>query len=411
NEPIGALKSEAVWYAVLEELDQDSAWFSGDPECTAFVSFETAEGKPLQPEAFKKNLVSFLKSRAKGWSIAMDRETAVTLDSREAADAAVQNIIRLYTPGYGNDDIILDMGVDIEENYEIIPGIFEKKSILGQDDAERFLLKGTLEEKDYTVVSKDTISSIAKKYGLTVKDICKANPRLNPDKIYPGDVINLIVPKPYLHVRADYTHIYNQKIPYYTEIIWDDTMYRTISRVERPGVSGRERITASEAALNGQLAERTIILRETLSLPVSCILRQGTLRTPEDILVASSILPEGLGKISSFFGPRWGTFHGGIDLGVDIGTPIFAYTTGTVTYAGYSSMFGYNIEIEHSEGLKTRYCHCSQLLMKNGDKVYGKQTIALSGNTGYSTGPHVHFEIQLNGRTTDPLVFLKNTVK
>lgn len=416
--PIGVLKSEAVWYTILEEIKDDSIWFTTDVVSRDSVSFETAQGREgdkaqpiMQPETFKKSLRAFLNSQIKGVSLVIEGEPVLSLGTRKEAETVLQEIIELYTPQGMEDDEIKDLRQTVSEGWDAVPGIISRVNILTQENAKKFLLKGTLEEKNYAVVRGDTIWSIAKKHNLTVDDVSKANPGLNPEKIYPADIINLIVPKPYIHVRADYTHVFVRQIPYRTEIIRDDDMYRTDYVVERAGVSGRERVTTRETMLNGQLTEQDIVFVANLSQPVACILRQGTKRTPEDVLVGSCMLPEGLGKVSSYFGPRWGTFHAGIDMGVDTGTPIHAYKSGTVTFAGYSPKYGNYVDIDHSNGICTRYGHCSELLVKREESVSGGEIIALSGNTGYSTGPHVHFEIQLDGRPIDPLRYLKDTFK
>lgn len=99
--------------------------------------------------------------------------------------------------------------------------------------------------------------------------------------------------------------------------------------------------------------------------------------------------------------------HAGIDVGVPTGTPILAPADGVVTVAGWAGECGIKIQIEHGDGWDTRYCHNSRSLVSVGQQVKQGQTIALSGNTGgYSTGPHLHFEVRKNGTPLDPLKFV-----
>jgi len=122
------------------------------------------------------------------------------------------------------------------------------------------------------------------------------------------------------------------------------------------------------------------------------------------------------GPITSPYGSRWGRFHYGIDIGNQRGAPVFAAASGkvvkTVDYCveGKSSCggrYGNYITLEHPNGLKTRYAHLSKLLVNLGDEVSQGQNIGLIGNTGRSTGPHVHFEVIVNGRKVNPFNYTK----
>ena len=106
------------------------------------------------------------------------------------------------------------------------------------------------------------------------------------------------------------------------------------------------------------------------------------------------------GIITSRFGARSSirvSNHTGLDIGASIGTPIKAAATGTVTFAGYKGSYGYMVVISHSNEVETYYGHCSKLYVTAGQKVNQGDVIAAVGNTGNSTGPHLHFEIRVNG--------------
>lgn len=114
------------------------------------------------------------------------------------------------------------------------------------------------------------------------------------------------------------------------------------------------------------------------------------------------------GILTSSFGWRWGRMHKGIDIAGPTGTPIVAAAKGTIQFAGWNSGgYGYLVEIRHSDGSLTRYAHNSRLLVNRGEWVEQGQAIALMGSTGYSTGPHCHFEIHPAGRgAVNPLAYL-----
>ncbi len=120
----------------------------------------------------------------------------------------------------------------------------------------------------------------------------------------------------------------------------------------------------------------------------------------------SFIWPVSGGRISSHFGPRWGGFHEGLDIAVPTGTPVRATKEGYVIFSGWNGGYGNVVDIDHGGGVVTRYAHNSRLLVRRGSFVYQGQVIAYSGNTGRSTGPHVHFEIRHNGRPVNPIRYL-----
>ena len=112
------------------------------------------------------------------------------------------------------------------------------------------------------------------------------------------------------------------------------------------------------------------------------------------------------GPITSPFGPRWGTIHPGIDIGVPEGTPIHAAAAGTVIWCGWESGYGNLTVIDHHNGLATAYGHQSKIEVSCGQNVDQGQQIGLVGCTGYCFGAHLHFEVRVNGTPVDPLGYL-----
>lgn len=148
------------------------------------------------------------------------------------------------------------------------------------------------------------------------------------------------------------------------------------------------------------LAEITQDLASTGSECVSDVFVQHFLSLlipgPEEHLPAQ-------GDFTSGFGLRWGRHHRGIDIANAIGTPIHAVWSGEVVDAQWSGGYGLTVEIRHPDGTLTRYAHCSQVLVSVGERVTAGQIIAEMGNTGSSTGPHLHFEvIDKSGVAVDP---------
>jgi murein DD-endopeptidase MepM/ murein hydrolase activator NlpD len=112
------------------------------------------------------------------------------------------------------------------------------------------------------------------------------------------------------------------------------------------------------------------------------------------------------GPITSPFGWRWGRMHEGIDIGVGYGTPIGAAAGGTVIYAGWMEGYGNLVVIDHGGGLATAYGHQERIAVSVGEQVTQGQTIGYVGCTGHCFGPHLHFEVRVNGAPVDPLGYL-----
>jgi murein DD-endopeptidase MepM/ murein hydrolase activator NlpD len=150
-------------------------------------------------------------------------------------------------------------------------------------------------------------------------------------------------------------------------------------------------------------------------------LREDVYNETESILLKQTVLkdtlpnahPINVGYRSSGYGwridPILGirTFHKGLDFSAAVGDEILATASGMVMEAGKNHIYGNFLKIKHGGGIETRYAHASKLFVKKGDFVNKSDVIALVGNTGRSTGPHLHYEIRLNGRALDPRKYLK----
>ena len=108
---------------------------------------------------------------------------------------------------------------------------------------------------------------------------------------------------------------------------------------------------------------------------------------------------------------RWGRMHYGLDYAAPTGTPIYAADGGTVITAGWHGNYGYYIKIDHGANKVSLYAHCSKLLVKKGERVYQGQHIAEMGKTGRVTGPHLHFEVRVNGQHKDPMKYVGKKYK
>ena len=164
----------------------------------------------------------------------------------------------------------------------------------------------------------------------------------------------------------------------------------------------QDEINESEAlaAASAQLAAK-IAQSESSPAPGS-----GTDSSGAEPAPSSGFIWPVSGPITSPFGMRWGTLHPGIDIGVPTGTPIHAAGSGTVVWCGWMSGYGNLVMIDHHNGLATLYGHQSRIAVGCNQEVSQGDTIGYVGCTGFCTGPHLHFEVRLNGTPVDPLGYL-----
>src|SRR5450755_3499266 len=176
----------------------------------------------------------------------------------------------------------------------------------------------------------------------------------------------------------------------------------------------------SESGTDGQPAQIPSLTAMVDDLQTQLSSREQQLGVLENLILTrelnKQVYTEGRpvqeGWISSYFGRRADPFtgysavHKGLDFAGPEGSKVSAVAAGLVTYAGDRAGFGEMVEINHGNGLATRYCHNEKLLVKQGDMIRKGQDVALMGSTGHSTGPHLHFEVLKNGAQVDPLRFI-----
>lgn len=169
-----------------------------------------------------------------------------------------------------------------------------------------------------------------------------------------------------------------------------------------------------QSALAGARGNRAEFLREAAALAAESAALTARIRgAHESAGTAGDGRPSsgGLawpcdGVVVSGFGMRWGRMHEGLDIGCGNLTPNRAAAAGTVIYAGWLGGYGNFVVVDHGNGLSTAYAHASSLAVSVGQKVSQGQTVSLVGSTGNSSGPHLHFEVRVNGSAVDPLAYL-----
>ncbi|MCL2050949.1 MAG: M23 family metallopeptidase [Lachnospiraceae bacterium] len=326
-------------------------------------------------------------------------------------DYVLTDIFASATPAIEKDFADYDNGlisIDFGDTVEVVEAYLLPEELIDLDLAIEEITKEEEKNKIYEVVSGDTLSGISLKTNIPMDRIIELNDSLEHEgtTIRIGDELIITVPEPEIViVRKEERFIeeyYNEETIYIPIDDWYTTQTRTI---QEPS-AGIRNIAAITSYHNDNIVDREILKEEILYQAVPKIVERGTKIPP------TYIKPLSGGRLSSGFGSRSAptrgasTYHRGIDWATPVGTPIVASSGGVVAKAGWGSGYGYVVYINHPDGRQTRYGHLSRVLVTAGQNVSQGQRIALSGNTGISSGPHVHFEILINGVQVNPLRYL-----
>ena len=301
---------------------------------------------------------------------------------------------------------IVDVGTLIEDVYlqnELIikeANISVKEQIfLTSDDLSKYLLFGTLNEQEkYVVRSGDTIETVSFNNKLSVGEFLIANEQFNSvdNLLYEGQVVTLGIIKPAFKVVEE-DHVVTDEVNSYNVIYEDDdTLPIGTEIVKQEGSDGLNRVTRKVKKVNGDIVDAHTDSSSTIEIKpmISKVIVRGQ-KYVSGVGTRNWYWPTAKPyMISSPYGWRWGKIHKGVDItGTGRGSPIYAADNGVVTVASYTSTNGYYIYIDHNNGYLSEYAHMDSLNVKAGQVVERGQVIGAMGDTGFSTGVHLHFGI------------------
>ncbi|MFA5075978.1 MAG: peptidoglycan DD-metalloendopeptidase family protein [Patescibacteria group bacterium] len=246
----------------------------------------------------------------------------------------------------------------------------------------------------YTVQQGDTIGSIAEKFGISVNTVLWENKLTERSYIRPGDKLTILPVSGIKHkvVRGE-----------------------NINKIAQLyGIEVAQVMIANDLDVNSSLSiGQELIIPGGKKLPVYAptpkpVVRSYVGSAPASATPSSTQLqwPTSGRRITQYFGWK----HGGLDIDGDYSSPIYAAESGTISrygWGGWNNGYGNVLAIDHGGGLSTLYAHMSKLFVKLGDTVTRGQTIGMMGTTGHSTGTHLHFEVRINGKTVNPLSYIK----
>jgi len=329
----------------------------------------------------------------KAYSVKSNNKTVVAFktekERKQCYDKFISNATKDFTSYEIADTVTFE--------YELVP-----YGLIKSGDSALRMMARTYDFCDTVKLNKNCkTEDILVAYCISKTDFVKLNPKYKAGVSKTAKIKSKI---PYIRIlcKQDYTE--NTVIKHDVEYQTDDTLLKGKSKLKTEGKDGFNQTDKTRYIINGKL------LYENTNGTKFCK------ATAEVVLVGTKETNKGTGKfekpcegtLSSRYGSREGRMHKGVDICGDEGTAITTADNGVVIYSDWDdSGYGYMIEIDHGNGYKTLYAHCSKLYAKVGDNVEKGDVIAAMGNTGRSTGTHLHFEVieTSSGRSIDPLSF------
>lgn len=334
---------------------------------------------------------------------------------KELFDKAVKNIVSIFISDSDYNNFINKTQPEIKDVGSLIEDVYikniitikeskistEEKIFTDEDEINRYMLFGTLDEqKKYVVKDGDIISDIAFNNKLSVKEFLIANPTFTSENnlLYEGQVVNLGLINPAFKLIEEDHVVELQTKTYETKYENDPNVYEGVNKVKQEGKNGVVKVYKKVQKENGEIVSAVITNTEDITPPVNQIIVKGTKKAQQQISITISgswawptVSPY---IITSAYGYRWGSYHEGIDIsGTGRGSPIFAANNGVVTEAKYTYMNGNYVIIDHQNGIFTIYGHMDSLSVSSGQTVSIGQKIGTMGDTGYAFGVHLHYGV------------------
>lgn len=381
-------------------------------ELTSTLTYDDKLPKGNDKTVSDQDLYSVLKEKltwkADCWSIIINGVPALHLASEEQAQKALQGIKDYYVPKETGQIQVEELKT--VENVAVAMGTGLLNEIITPEAAVEAMVRGLDKIVQHTVAKGDSLWTVARDNNMTVSELIAANKGLNEkDYLKPGQKLNLVKSMPLVNVVTTMTTTVEEKVAYNTAYENDSALWRGQQRVVKSGSNGLREVTYRITRSNADEIKKETLAEKLLLEPVSQIVARGT-----KVMVASrgdggsgTLAWPVRGKINSPYGKKRGrTIHHGTDIDGEKGDPIYAAEAGVVLYASYRGTYGNCIDIDHGDGLMTRYGHLTSIGVKVGQQVARGDLIGTLGSTGKSTGPHLHFEVRVNNVAQNPMKYL-----
>lgn len=303
-----------------------------------------------------------------------------------------------------------EVRVDFVNNVELIDGLYYTVSLT---DTQSILntLTGEVEgQRIYAVQKGDSPMVIAQKNDISLNELYALNPKMVEKgyKMPIGDELIISRQENFLKVKTIETIVYDEEIAFNVTQEKTDTLFEKQKKVTQAGQKGLDRITADHVKIDGVLVEAVELNRETIKEPVEQKELIGTksLATAPASSVGTGSMQFPLASYKQITTRFMQGGHRGVDITAAAGTPVMACDSGTVVESGWHPSWGNYVKINHGNGFTTLYAHNSALYVSAGQVVARGSVIAAVGNTGNSSGNHLHLEMTIGGGLVNALSYV-----
>ncbi len=406
--PIGIVESQTVFQNIVEDIVRDAEKEYGTEVLVlndiGYKEVYLPDNSKVIDTASKTSLTQLKNSmelKARAFAINVDGTDIAYLRDRTSAEGILEKIKAPFIQDSENGST-----VGFLESVSIIQRDVTADKLQEPDEVYSSITKENETVRRYVVQEGDTVSEIAEKLGVSLKDIQRANPELNIHRISIGQELSLSVPRYMINVRQCVTEAYEDSVPFAVEYEETSELYKGDTKVKVKGTEGKKQVKAEKISINGILDETRVVDEFVITPPETQVVLKGTKARPRTMAYGEFIWPSRGGTITSRFGARWGERHSGVDIGVPKGSPNKAADGGVVKFTGWSGNYGKLVIIDHENGYTTYYGHNDTIKVKKGQRVARGDIIGTAGETGRATGPHLHFEVRKNGVPVNPLPFI-----
>lgn len=349
------------------------------------------------------------EATVKGCGLYIDGQFYGAYSSASSLRSILDSFKALYATGEKGET------VDFTRDIQLVEGTYPASDLLTYSGIKSVLESKVTETYKYVVRSGDTQQTIASYYGMSVDRFTALNRTIAADELTAGNILEIEVEEPLVQVACTRQVTETVSIPFSTEVV-EGVSSSGKAEIITQGVNGSKTVTANVVTVNGRETERVVLSETVLVEPVTQTMTEGAQSsvsysasyygdTGSGVLKESLIwpLPDNGGVETCYYGEDG---HQGVDLAIDAGTDIYAAASGTVVVAGWYYTYGNCVIIDHGNGVRTLYAHCSSLDVSVGEEVTQGQVVGKVGMTGYATGNHLHFEVHINNRTCDPFTYI-----